>query len=102
MVVARRMIAVAVLVAAFRGSARAERIAITNVHSEADVADEAGAVTLLVRTALAGNDRTLMEAPTGLTVPDAGPVIQKIGADHALLMELAREGTGLRVTLAIV
>ncbi|MDB4959000.1 MAG: hypothetical protein JWO36_6569 [Myxococcales bacterium] len=97
-----RVIAVAVVLAAFGSSARAERLAITNVHSEPDVADEAGAVTLLVRTALAGNDRTLLEAPTGLTVAGAGAVIAKVGADHALLMELGREGLRLRITLAIV
>src|SRR3954463_7956759 len=97
-----RVMAVAAVCVALRGGAAAENLAISNVHGEPDVAVEAGAVTLLVRTALAGTDRTLLESPPKLTVEDAGSVIAKIGADHALLMELSREGTGLRLTLVIV
>src|SRR5882672_5412939 len=97
-----RVIAAAALCAAVGGSARAERIALTDVHAEPDLAAEAGAVNLLVRSAMTGEDRTILEAPSGLTVGAAPAVIQKLAVDHAVLMNLDREGSALRVIVAIV
>ena len=83
--------------------ARAEKLVLRDVHGEADVADEAGAVTFLLRSALAKDERTLVgPVPADLTVATAIPLLTTIHADHALLLELAREGTGLRITIAIV
>jgi len=82
-------------------TARAERIAVGDVHGEADVLDEAGAVSLLVRSALAGSDRKLVDPPPGLTLSTAPAALAKGGADHALAIELARDGTGLRATVVI-
>ena len=83
------------------GDAHAERLAISEVHGEADVADEAGAISLLVRSALAGPGCTLLPVPGNFTLGGAPALLTKINADHALLLDLARDGTGLRLSLAI-
>jgi tRNA A-37 threonylcarbamoyl transferase component Bud32/tetratricopeptide (TPR) repeat protein len=89
-------------IAVTSSTAWAERIAVGDVHAEDDVADEAGAVSLLVRSALAGSDRTLVELPKGITLASAAGALAKAGADHALLIELSRDGTALRATVVVV
>lgn len=95
------VVAVAVI-AWFELTATAGTIAVGDVHAEVDVADEAGAVTLLVLTALAGPDATLVPVPPDLTIGTAPALLTKESIGHAVLMELSRDGTGLRLTLAIV
>jgi len=92
---------VAVAVAAWT-PASAGTVAVGDVHAEIDVADEAGAVTLLVLTALAGPDATLVPVPPDLTIGTAPALLTKGSIGHAVLMELSRDGTGLRLTLAIL
>ena len=83
--------------------AGAEKLALREAHGEADVADEATALGLLVRSALAKDERTLVEpVPAELTVPGAIPLLASLHADHAVMIELGRDGTGLRATIAIV
>jgi len=102
MVALLRVVAVAVLVTGLGGTARAGKIAVANVSAEPDLADEAGAVTLLVRSGLMGDDRALIDAPTGITVGGALVILEKAGADHAVLMDLGRDGLKLRLNVVIV
>lgn len=90
-----------VIVTMIAGTARGEQLAISEVRSEADVADEAGAISLLVRSALAGPDRALLAVPPNVTVGSAPATLAKLGAERVVLLDLAREGTGLRLSLAI-
>ena len=93
--------AVVGLLALLVSTADARTLAIGDVHAEADVADEAGAVTLLVRSALARNT-TVVTWPDDVTLAAASQLLVKRTLDHGVLMELSRDGTGLRLTLAIV
>src|SRR5688500_956430 len=101
MVAAFRVVAVAVLLA-LGGLAHAGKLAVSNVSAEPDLADEAGAVTLLVRSGLLGDDRVVVDAPPNITVGAALVELEKTGADHALLMDLGRDGIKLRLTVVIV
>ena len=102
MVAMLRVVAVAVLVAAWAGTASAGKIAVATVSAEPDLADEAGAVTLLVRSGLLGDDRMLIDAPANMTVGGALLVLEKAGAEHAVLMDLGRDGLKLRLNVVIV
>jgi len=85
--------------------ASATKLALPGIHGESDVADEAGAVTMLLRSALSRDARTLVqpdELPERMTAATAPATLAKIGADVAIFGELVREGTGLRVTLILV
>ncbi|MBA3819332.1 MAG: hypothetical protein H0X17_10600, partial [Deltaproteobacteria bacterium] len=97
-----RGMAVVVLVAALGSSAAAAKLAVGRVSAEADVADEAGAVTLLVRSGLLGDDRTVIDAPPGLTVSTAATVLPPLGAEHGVLLDLGRDGLQLQLTVVIV
>src|SRR5688572_6135612 len=101
MVATLRVIAVALLVV-LGGTANAGKIALGSVSGEPDFADEAGAITLLVRSALAGDDRQIVDAPAGFTVGEALVMLEKIGADNAVLMDLGRDGMKLRLTVVVV
>ncbi|MCX5743484.1 MAG: serine/threonine-protein kinase [Proteobacteria bacterium] len=85
--------------------AAANKLVMPDLHGEADVADEAAAVSMLVRSALMHDTRTLVQPdllPEHLTVALAPATLAKIDADTAILGELVREGTGLRVTMILV
>ncbi len=74
-----------------------------DAHGEPDVVDEATSVGFLVRSAFGKDDRTLVgPVPADLTVPSAPAVLAKLRADHAVLLEISREGTTLRATILIV
>ncbi|HET9484690.1 MAG TPA: hypothetical protein VFO79_12090, partial [Xanthomonadales bacterium] len=59
-------------------------------------------MTLLVRSALLGDDRVVIDAPAGLTVGGALVELEKQNAEHAVLMDLGRDGLELRLTVVIV
>jgi len=83
--------------------ARAEKLALRDAHGEADVADETTALGFLVRSAFAKDARTLVgPVPEDLTVPAAAALLISLHADHAVMIELSRDGTGLRATIAVV
>jgi len=102
----RALQAAVVAIIVFAASlASAAKLALPGIHGESDVADEAGAVTMLVRSALMRDARTLVqpdELPERMTAAAAPATLAKIGADVAIFGELVREGTGLRVTLILV
>jgi len=102
MFVPTRVLTVLAVLVGLGGGAVAETIAVGSVSAEADVADEAGAVTLLVHTALVGDDRKLVGAPPELTVGTAATLLPMVGADHGVLMDLGRDGLALRLTVVIV
>ena len=102
MVAALRVIAVAVVVTALAGTAHAGKLAVAKVSAEPDLADEAGAVTLLVRSALAGDDHVIVDAPADITVGAALGMLEAAGAQHAILMDLGRDGLHLRLSVVIV
>jgi len=81
----------------------AEKLALREVHGEPDVADEAKAVDFLVRASLAKDERTLIAGvPVDMTVGTAKAAIAQLHADHAAMVEVGRDGTGLRATVALV
>ncbi|MDQ3333616.1 MAG: protein kinase [Myxococcota bacterium] len=102
MIALLRVVAVAVCVAAWSGTATAGKLAVGNASAEPDLADEAGAVTLLVRSGLLGDDRVLIDAPAGITVGAALVMLEKAGAEQAVLMDLGRDGMKLRLTVVVV
>ncbi len=82
--------------------ADAKKIAVGHVVSEADVADEAGALTLLIRSGLVGDDRSLVDMPPDVTLRGAVAALTTVGADDGLFLDLGREGTKLRLTIVLV
>ncbi len=96
------VVVIAVLLAWWSPARAAHSIALGEVHAELDVADEAGAVTLLVHSALTGPDASLVSMPADLTLENAQALLTTASVQHAIVMELSREGTGLRLTLAIL
>jgi hypothetical protein len=80
----------------------AKPIGLGEVHAEADVADEAAAITLLVWSALEGADTTLAPLPADLTLVNAPLVLGQQSLQHAVMMELTRKGTGLRLLYGII
>ena len=82
------------------GQARAERMIVTDVRAAAELTDEANAVTLLVRTALA--DLAAEGDTSKLTVGTAVATLTSLSLDHAVVLELGRNGTGLEVTTTVV
>jgi predicted Ser/Thr protein kinase len=97
-----RVVAIAVCVAAWGGSADAGKLAVGNTSAEPDLADEAGAVTLLVRSGLMGDDRVLVETPAGITVGAALVMLEQAGAENGVLMDLGRDGMKLRLTVVVI
>ena len=95
-------LAIVVVLATTARPAAAEKIAVPPAHGEADVADEAVAVTLLVRGALAYDPATLVAADQHVALAGAAAACGALGADRIVLVEVARDGTGLRATIAMV
>ncbi|MBA3391468.1 MAG: serine/threonine protein kinase [Deltaproteobacteria bacterium] len=102
MCAALRVLTVALLLVLTGSVADAKKIAVGHVVSEADVADEAGALTLLIHSALVGDDRSLVEMPADLTLSGAVAALTKVGADDGLFLDLGREGAKLRLTVVLV
>ncbi len=82
-------------------TASAGTFGLSDVHGEADVEDEAGAVTLLVRTALAKAGQTIIDVPSGTTLETAPAWMATSKAQHVVVVDLARDGTGLRATTVV-
>ena len=117
---ARRLSAlVVVAVLALASPARAQKVAVTDFYGEADVRDEAGAVTLLVRSMLGGDrvkvvPRAELEAAFARAqVQYAGPVrrltidqlrdlLVSTGASAVVTGEVLRSGPGLRATALVL
>ena len=97
-----RGLAIVALLATWGGVASAGKLAVANVSAEPDIAEEAGAITLLVRSGLLGDDRVLIDAPGGITVGGALVLLDKAGADNAVLMDLGRDGMKMRLTVVVV
>nr|HEX4314601.1 serine/threonine-protein kinase [Kofleriaceae bacterium] len=98
-------VAVAMVVAVGIATARpaaADKIAVPDAHGEADVADEAFGVTLLVRGALSRDAGTLVAADQHVSLDGAAAAAGTLGADRVVVVEVSRDGTGLRATMAIV
>ncbi len=90
-----RIVCIAACVAVFGSPAKAESLAVGDVQAASELADEAIAVSLLVRTAFPHS-----VALTGTKTPTPADLV-KLGVDHAVLLELARHKTGLGVTISI-
>ena len=102
---------------AFAPAAHAKGLVIADVYGEPDVRAEAGAVTLLVNTALAEGPQPAVERARlqaalekagvpirgGLSVPPGktGVILKALGADYLVSGVMARRGTRLLVTLRI-
>jgi tRNA A-37 threonylcarbamoyl transferase component Bud32 len=100
--VRRWPVAVLIVLLAATPALAAKTIALGEVHSESDVADEAAAITLLVWSSLAGSDTTLAPLPADMTLLNAPPLLTKQSLQFAVVMELTRRGTGLRLLYGIV
>lgn len=73
---------------------------VVDIPSTLDVADETNAVVLLVRSALA--EHVVDGSSPGTTVATAATAMATLKLDHAVIVELARSGTGLQLTSTIV
>ena len=87
--------------------AHAGPLVVVPAHGTADVTDEAGALTLLVRAALSRPDRplaTLSETETAekWTIGTAQKRLPVINANAAVLMDVARDGTALRAAVVVI
>jgi hypothetical protein len=87
--------------------AHAGPLAVVDAHAEADVADEGSAVTLLVRHALTRPERPLLDTTATMQGPawttrNAAARSKQLGVDAVVLLDVAREGTGLIATVLVV
>ena len=117
----RRRVAALVLfgLLAVAPEVRAQKVAVTDFYGEADVRDEAGAVTLLLRSMLGGDrvqvaPRAELEAAFARAqVQHAGPVrrltidqlrdlLVSTGASAVITGEVMRSGPGLRATALVL
>ncbi len=73
---------------------------VTDVRAPAELTDEANAVSLLVRTALA--DLAVDGDTSKLTVGTAVATLTTLSLDHAVVLELGRNGAGLEITTTVV
>ncbi|MBK7074738.1 MAG: serine/threonine protein kinase [Myxococcales bacterium] len=101
--------AVALIVIAAPGVARAGRVVVLDVRAEADLDDAAGAVTLLLRSSIDGHGRAVVPAPelARVAMPIDRPAtlaasMQALDADLVIACDLARSGTGLSASILAV
>ena len=97
---------------AIAGRADAGRLVVVDTYAEADLADQAGAVTLLLRAALDRPGHAVVTADElrAAKIPLArldqlGPLkegLAALGADGVIACELARAGVGVRGTLLAI
>jgi tRNA A-37 threonylcarbamoyl transferase component Bud32 len=80
--------------------ARADQLALPDAHGEPDVQDEAFAVGVLVRGALDHAPVVVVDAQP-VALAKATGACAAAGADHLVLVDVARDGVGLRATFAI-
>ncbi len=110
---------VAFAVLALAPEVRAQKVAVTDFYGEADVRDEAGAVTLLVRSMLGGDraavvPRAELEAAFArgqaqragpvrrLTIDQLRDLLVSTGASAVVTGEVLRSGPGLRATALVL
>lgn len=81
--------------------ADAASLAVGDVRAEQDVRVEADATGLLIRSALS-KVTPLVVLPADTPLATAGDAAKTAGASHAVMLDLGREGTKLRLTVAVV
>jgi predicted Ser/Thr protein kinase/tetratricopeptide (TPR) repeat protein len=80
---------------------------VVDAHSELDLRDEADGFTLLLRHALARPDRPLLSSVATMTGPawttrNAVAKLGQVQGDAAILVDISREGTGLRASVVVI
>jgi tetratricopeptide (TPR) repeat protein len=97
-------VAVAVLLATSGIADAGARVLFAPVYGEADVADEAAAVHLLVRSAFSADDPTAIIDVVGRppTLDGAASALNAVDAQHLVLIEVDRLGPSLAATVQII
>jgi tetratricopeptide (TPR) repeat protein len=101
--------AVALCVIAAPGVARAGRVVVLDVRAEAELDDTAGAVTLLLRSAIDGRGRAVVPPPELAKValpidqpPALAAGMRALDAELVIACDVARSGTGLSASILAV
>ncbi len=103
---AGRFALAALIVAALADRAAAGRVVVADTHAEADLVDEAGSFTLLLRAALdrPGRPVTASHELRGVVfdLDRAAEVLVRFDAEALIACDLERHGTGLRVAVIAI